>query len=84
MILVNNTNDKETNSALLALKKDLDYQFFFIENYIHNMEDRTDDVAYLKSLYDRLQKIVTRGNLAIGQIQEIMEKIAEYNRNANQ
>lgn len=80
MVLVRNTKDRETNAALISLKRDIEKQFVYIKKYIQSIEDRQDDIDYLQNLYDRLQKIVARGNEAVVIINELMDKIANYNQ----
>lgn len=80
MVLVRDTKDRETNAALLSLKRDIEKQFVYIKRYIQSIEDRQDDIDYLQNLYDRLQKIVARGNEAVAIINELMDKIANYNQ----
>lgn len=80
MVLVQNTDDKPTNSAIIDTIQVVDMKLNIVKRYLETQQNRSDDIEYLNNLYEELQALITKGNLMVNKIYALMERINENNQ----
>lgn len=75
MTLVNDTKDKSTNQALISTYKGIHNLIKNIEAKADDLLMSSDDLAYNKSLAERLKKLEMRANMLISNIRDLTVKV---------
>jgi hypothetical protein len=80
MITTKSTDDKSTNAAIIDVIHSVEIKLGIVKRYLESQQNRSDDIEYLKGLYEELQALIVKGNLVIGKIYTLMEKLNGSNQ----
>jgi hypothetical protein len=80
MITTKSTDDKSTNAAIIDVIHSVEIKLGIVKRYLESQQNRSDDIEYLKGLYEELQALIAKGNLVIGKIYTLMEKLNGSNQ----
>ena len=80
MITTKSTDDKPTNAAIIDVIHSVEIKLGIVRKYLESQQNRSEDIEYLNSLYEELQALITKGNLVVGKIYTLLEKLNGSNQ----